>query len=48
MLSFLEMAGLVLGAAGLFAFILGAWLGYAARHNGAATRSLIAEMQAET
>ena len=43
-MSFLEIAGIALGSAGLFASILGAWLSYAARHNGEATRSLIKEM----
>jgi hypothetical protein len=40
----LELTGLVLGSAGLFASILGAWLTYAARTNGHATRELIREM----
>jgi hypothetical protein len=43
-MSFLELAGFVLGSAGLFASILGAWLLYAARYNRNATRELIREM----
>ena len=43
-MSMLELSGLVLGSAGLFASILGAWLTYAARSNGHATRELIREM----
>lgn len=47
-MTFWEMAGIILGAAGLFASILGVLLAYAARANGQATRALIREMQAET
>jgi len=47
-MSFLELLSIVLGAAGLFASILGAFLTYASRQNGEATRALIREMQAET
>jgi len=47
-MSFWELFGLVATGMGLFAFILGAWLTYAARQNGSATRALIREMQAET
>ena len=47
-MSFWEQFGLIATGMGLFAAILGAWLTYAARQNGAATRALIREMQAET
>ena len=47
-MSFLEVLSIVLGAAGLFASILGAFLTVASRHNGEATRALIREMQSET
>jgi hypothetical protein len=47
-MSFLAMAGLILGAAGLFASILGAWLSYAARHYGEATRTLIRELHEQS
>ena len=40
-MSFLELLSIVLGAAGLFASILGAFLTYAARKNGEATRKLV-------
>ena len=47
-MSFLEVLSIVLGAAGLFASILGAFLTLALRHHGEATRALIREMQSET
>ncbi len=47
-MSFLELLGIVLSAAGLFASILGTFLTHASRQNGEATRALIREMQAET
>ena len=47
-MSFLEVLSIVLGAAGLFASILGAFLTVAARHNGEATRTLVREMTAGT
>ncbi|MGH8056810.1 MAG: hypothetical protein ACREOH_06170 [Candidatus Entotheonellia bacterium] len=39
---------IVLGAAGLFASILGAFLTYAARHHGEATRAIIRSMEERT
>ena len=47
-MSFLELMGIVLSAAGLFASILGTFLTHASRQNGEATRALVREMQAET
>ena len=40
-MSFWELLAIVLSAAGVFASILGAFLTYAARKNGEATRELI-------
>ena len=47
-MSFWELFGLMATGMGLFASILGAWLTYAARQNGSATRALIRDTQAET
>lgn len=47
-MSFLDTLSIVLGAAGLFALILGVFLTYSAQHNGDATRALLRAMQAET
>ncbi|MBI3047230.1 MAG: hypothetical protein HYY76_02865 [Acidobacteria bacterium] len=47
-MSFWEFLGVALSSAGLFALILGAFLTYAARKNGEATRALITNTQAET
>jgi hypothetical protein len=47
-MSFWELFGLMATGMGLFASILGPWLTYAARQNGAATRALIRDTQAET
>ena len=44
-MTFLEFFGVALSSAGLFASILGAFLTYAARQNGAATRELIRSME---
>ena len=44
-MSFLELLGIVLSAAGLFASILGTFLAYASRLNGEATRALIRTME---
>ena len=44
-MSFVELAGIVLGAAGRFASILGAFLIYASRQNGEATGDLIRTME---
>jgi hypothetical protein len=44
-MTFWETLGIVLSSAGLFASILGAFLTYAARQNGAATRELIRTME---
>jgi hypothetical protein len=43
-MAFWEFMGVALGSAGLFASILGAFLTYASRQNGAATRDLIRSM----
>lgn len=43
-MSFWEFSGVVVSSAGLFASILGAFLTYAARKNGEATRDLIRAM----
>lgn len=40
-MSFLEFLGVALSSTGLFASVLGAFLTYAARQNGQATRALI-------
>ena len=42
---FWELLGVALISAGLFASILGAFLTYAARKNGEATRGLISSME---
>lgn len=47
-MSFWELFALVLSAAGLFASILGAFLTYAARKNGEATRALIRSVEDAT
>lgn len=47
-MTFLELLGIMLSSAGVFASILGAFLTYAARQNGRATRELIRTMKAET
>ena len=44
-MTFWEFLGVGLSSAGLFASILGAFLTYAARQNGAATRDLIGSME---
>lgn len=44
-MTFWEQLGIVLSSAGLFASILGAFLTYAARKNGEATRALTREME---
>ena len=44
-MSFWEFLGVALSSAGLFASILGAFLTYAARKNGQATRDLIRSME---
>lgn len=44
-MTFWELLGIALSSAGLFASILGAFLTYAARQNGAATRDLIRTME---
>lgn len=44
-MTFWEFMGVALSSAGLFASILGAFLTYAARMNGAATRDLIRSME---
>lgn len=46
-MTFWEFLGIALSSAGLFASVLGAFLTYAARQNGKATRELIrAEVEA--
>ena len=47
-MSFWELLAVVLSSAGLFASILGAFLTYAARKNGEATRELIRTMEERT
>lgn len=47
-MTFWELLGVALSSAGLFASILGAFLTYAARQNGEATRALIHGTHAET
>ena len=47
-MSFWELLGVVVSSAGLFASILGAFLTYAARKNGEATRELIRAMEERT
>lgn len=44
-MTFWEFLGAALSSAGLFASILGAFLTYAARQNGAAARELIRSME---
>jgi hypothetical protein len=44
-MTFWELMGITLSAVGLFASILGAFLTYAARKNGEATRELIRSME---
>lgn len=44
-MTFWELFGITLSSAGLFAYILGAFLTYAARKNGQATRDLIRSME---
>jgi hypothetical protein len=44
-MTFWELMGVALSSAGLFASILGAFLTYAARKNGEATRELIRSME---
>lgn len=44
-MAFWEFMGVALSSAGLFASILGAFLTYAARMNGIATRALIRSME---
>ncbi|MBI4482514.1 MAG: hypothetical protein HY652_06445 [Acidobacteria bacterium] len=44
-MTFWELLGIALSSAGLFASILGAFLTYAARKNGEATRELIRSME---
>jgi hypothetical protein len=44
-MTFWEFMGIALSSAGLFASILGAFLTYASRQNGAATRDLIRSME---
>ncbi|MBI3047210.1 MAG: hypothetical protein HYY76_02760 [Acidobacteria bacterium] len=44
-MGFWEFLGVALSSAGLFASILGAFLTYAARKNGEATRALIRSME---
>lgn len=44
-MTFWEFLGVALSSAGLFASILGAFLTYAARKNGEATRDLIRTME---
>ena len=44
-MGFWEFLGVALSSAGLFASILGAFLTYAARKNGEATRELIRSME---
>jgi len=44
-MGFWEFLGVALSSAGLFASILGAFLTYAARKNGEATRALIRGME---
>jgi len=43
--TFWELLGIALGSTGLFASVLGAFLTYAARKNGEATRGLIESME---
>lgn len=47
-MTFWELMGVALSSAGLFASILGAFLTYAARKNGQATRELIGGNQEAT
>lgn len=47
-MSFWELFGAIASGSGVAVSILGAFLTYAARKNGEATRALIREMQAET
>jgi len=47
-MSFWEIVATIATAAGLFASILGAWLTYAARKNGEATRSMMQGIHRET
>ena len=47
-MTFWQFLGVALSSAGLFASILGAFLTYAARKNGEATRALVHGTQAET
>ena len=44
-MTFWEFLGAIFSSAGLFASILGAFLTYAARKNGEATRALIRSME---
>ncbi len=44
-MGFWELLGVALSSAGLFASVLGAFLTYAARKNGEATRELIRSME---
>jgi len=44
-MTFWEFLGVALSSVGLFASILGAFLTYAARQNGEATRALIRSME---
>jgi hypothetical protein len=44
-MTFWEFLGVALSSAGLFASILGAFLTYAARTNGEATRELLRSME---
>jgi hypothetical protein len=44
-MSFWELLGVALSSSGLFASILGAFLTYAARKNGQATRDLMRSME---
>lgn len=47
-MTFWEFLGIALSSAGLFASVLGAFLTYAARQNGRATRDLIRSMEEGT
>jgi chromosome segregation ATPase len=47
-MTFWELLSAALGSAGLFASVLGAFLAYAARKNGEATRALTRDMEART
>jgi len=46
-MTWLEWFGVLAGAGGLVASVLGAWLTYAAKWNGERTRALVRELQSE-